>query len=303
MFSVLSALWPVFALLMIGFAGRKSGFPGDGFWEPAEKLTYFVLFPVLLVSKLSTADMAGVAFDNIALAIVVLLVVGSVLCLCLKPIMHLSSAAFTSFYQGAIRFNTYVALAVATAIFGEDAIALSAIVVALMIPLINLLCVLVFSIHIPSGKGVSGFLRTLVKNPLILACILGIGLNVSGVGLHAELLSVAQLLGQMALPLGLLAVGAGLNIASLRSAQSAMWLSGIIKLLLFPLFMLFFAQWMELSPLVTGLLVVFAAVPTAPSGYILARQLGGDAQMMAAIITGQTVLSILTLPLVLWLAL
>lgn len=299
MISVLSALWPVFALLILGFVGRRVAFPGDGFWEPAEKLTYFVLFPVLLVNKLGSSDMTGVPVFDIAIAVSLLLLTGTLLCFLLRHWVVFSAAGFTSFYQGSVRFNTYVALAAVAALFGGPAVAISAVIIAFMIPLINVLCLIVFSTQVSNSQGGKALLTTLLRNPLILSCLLGIALNLSGIGVPQMVASVAGLLGSMALPLGLLAVGAGLNIHALRSVQSAVWVSSLIKLLVFPLIMYVICTLLELSTLMTGLLLVFASVPTAPSGYILARQLGGDADMMAAIITGQVLLSMLTLPLIL----
>jgi len=145
-------------------------------------------------------------------------------------------------------------------------------------------------------------LRNLIRNPLILACLLGMLLNYSGLGMPAPLRPVAELLGQMALPLGLLAVGAGLSLRALRAVGPALLAASAIKLLLFPLLALGIARLLALDPLSGSLLVLFATMPTASSAYILARQLGGDAPMMAAIITGQTLLSVLTIPLMLgWL--
>lgn len=274
-------------------------FPGEGFWQPAEKLTYFVLFPVLLVNKLGSSDMTGVPVFDIAVAVSLLLLVGTLLCFLVRYGVVFSAAGFTSFYQGSVRFNTYVAMAAAAALFGGQAVAISAVIIAFMIPLINVLCVIVFSTQVSSSQGVTAVLSTLLRNPLILSCLLGIGLNLSGIGVPQMVASVAGLLGSMALPLGLLAVGAGLNLHALHSVRSAVWVSSLIKLLIFPLIMYFICTLLELSSLLTGLLLVFSSVPTAPSGYILARQLGGDSEMMAAIITGQVLLSMVTLPLIL----
>ncbi|WP_293266651.1 AEC family transporter [Neptunomonas sp.] len=299
MLSVLSALWPVFAILMLGFIARRIGFPGNGFWEPAEKLTYFVLFPVLLVNKLGSADITGVSIVDIAVAIILLLLIGTAICFALRYWMGLSAGGFTSFYQGSVRFNTYVGLASVSTLYGSEAVALSAVVIAFMIPLLNVLSIIVFSTQLGHKQGVKGVVLALLKNPLIISCMLGIILNVSSIGVPSPIGSVLSLLGSMALPLGLLAVGAGLNLQALRAVQSAVWISSLIKLIVFPLVMFGICFFMELSSFTTGLLLVFAAVPTAPSAFILARQLGGDAEMMAAIITGQVVLSILTLPIML----
>jgi malonate transporter len=297
--TVLSALWPIFALLVLGQLGRRYQFPGDGFWLPAEKLTYFVLFPAMLVDKLGRADMSGVPLLEVAIVVVGLLMVGTLICYLIKPWLKVSAPTFTSFYQGSIRFNTYVAIAAAAALLNEQAIAVSAVIIGLMIPLINLLCILVFSMHTSASPSVLGVFKNLLKNPLILACLGGITLNVTGLGVPEMAHSVAALLGSMALPLGLLAVGAGLNLSTLRTGQMTIWASSLVKLLLFPLIVFGLSKAMGFSPEMVGLFTIFAAVPTAPSGYILARQLGGDTEQMAAIITGQTLLSFLSMPIVL----
>jgi hypothetical protein len=299
MLLVLSALWPVFALLVIGFMCRRLAFPGEGFWVPAEKLTYFLLFPVLLVDKLARANWDGLPIYEIVLVVLILLGAASLLSYLSRSLIRLDGASFTSLYQGGVRFNTYVGLAAVAALYGPSGVAISGIVIAVMIPVINVLCVLVFSANTASNVRPLEVIKTLIKNPLILSCLLGISLNLSGLGLPDSISSVSVLIGQMALPLGLLCVGAGLSLSALRSAQSAMWVSSMIKLVLSPVIVYLFSRWMGIAPELAAILLVFSAVPTAPSSYILARQLGGNADMMSAIITAQTLLSMCTLPLLL----
>lgn len=299
MLLVLSALWPVFALLVIGFICRRLAFPGEGFWAPAEKLTYFLLFPVLLVDKLARADWDGLPIYDIVIVVLVLLGAASLLSYLSRILIPLDGASFTSLYQGGVRFNTYVGLAAVAALYGPSGVAVSGIVIAIMIPVINVLCVLVFSANTASNVRPSEVIKTLIKNPLILSCLLGIALNLSGFGLPDWISSISVLIGQMALPLGLLCVGAGLSLSALRAAQSAMWVSSVIKLVLSPVVVYFFSRWIGVAPELVAILLVFSAVPTAPSSYILARQLGGNADMMSAIITAQTLLSMFTLPLLL----
>ncbi|MEH6575592.1 MAG: AEC family transporter [Amphritea sp.] len=296
---ILTALWPVFALLLLGYAARRFNFPGDAFWEPAERVTYYVLFPVLLVYKLSLEDISAVPLLDVAAAVVGLLGVGSLLLLLVQHWWPASNAVFTSLYQGGIRFNTYVALATSAALYGDFGLAAAAVVIAVMVPLLNLLCVIVFVRYAQQQADLTSIIQTVIKNPLIIACLLGILLNLSGLGLPDAAKSVAGLLSGMALPLALLAIGAGLNFKSVRSAGWAVIYSSLVKLLVFPLVMALICYNFIDSYQITAVLMLFSALPTAPSAYILARQLGGDAPLMAAIITSQTLLSMLSLPAVL----
>ena len=188
---------------------RRLGFPGDGFWPAAERLTYFLLFPALLVNRLAQARLEEYAVGPVAVVVVVLLLGMTALAYTLRPWLGVDGPAFSSVYQGAIRFNTYVGLAVALAVFHVEGGTVAALVMALMIPMINVLCVLVLSAHAGGSISVTGVLRGLITNPLILACLVGIGLNLSGIGLPWGSAAMLDILARAALPLGLLAVGAG----------------------------------------------------------------------------------------------
>ncbi|MGO2393359.1 MAG: AEC family transporter, partial [Halomonas sp.] len=211
-------------------------------------------------------------------------------------------AAFTSVFQGAVRFNTYVGVAGAAALHGSLGATTAAVAVALMVPVVNVMCVASFV-----GAGTLGSaslgksVMALVKNPLILACLVGIGLNVSGIGLPGWSEATVGLLGRAALPLGLVAVGVALRPAALLRIDRGVLATNSVKLLLMPAFVLILTWILQLDPVSRDVALLFAALPTATSAYILARQLGGDAELMAAIITGQTLLAMLTLPL--WLKL
>lgn len=298
MSEIVSALWPVFALILLGYIARRVDFPGESFWSQAEKATYFILFPVLLVYKLSQADMSAVALDVIALSVILLIVAGSLITFLLKPVISSNAEGFTSVYQGSVRFNTYVGLAASAALFGSDGLAIAAVIMAIMIPSLNLCCVLVFAVYTHKAKGVSSAFAAIAKNPLIIGSLSGLLLNQSGLGLPGFIEPVFELLSRMALPLGLLAVGAGLSFKVLKDCSKELVGSSVVKLLLMPLIAVGIAAAFELDPLSSQLLLLYAALPTATSAYILARQMGGDAPMMAAIITGQTLISMCTMPLV-----
>lgn len=299
LFSILAALGPVFALVVLGVGLRWANFPGNEFWPLAERLTYYLLFPVLLVLKISTATLPqeGVALVGVGLLLSLLLM--ALLSLLLGRLLGLEMPALSSLFQGGVRFNTYVGLAAAAELFGEQGILWGALFLGLMIPLVNIACIMVFIVSGRSGRDRwRGLLLPLLKNPLIIACVLGGLLNLSGAGLPSPLVPVLELLSKMALPLGLLAVGVGLNLKAMRGGGAALWGSCLLKLLLYPLCFILIAIWLALPHDAVAVLLIFVSLPTASSAYILARQMGGDAPLMAAIITLQTLLAAATMPLV-----
>ncbi|MBA2779787.1 AEC family transporter [Billgrantia kenyensis] len=300
---VADALGPLFLLILLGAALGRLRQPSGEFWAQLEKVIYFLLFPAMLVSTLATANVGEVPVFRLALVLLGSLLVFSGLLWAFHRKLGLEAAAFTSVFQGALRFNTYVGVAGAAALHGSAGATVAAVAVALMVPVVNVLCVASFIATGTLGSSSLGkSLMALVRNPLILACLAGIALNLSGIGLPGWSGTAVELLGRAALPLGLVAVGVALRPQALLRLDRGVWTANLVKLLLLPALVFGVALLLGLDAVSRDVALLFAALPTATSAYILARQLGGDAELMAALITGQTLLAMATLPLWLHLA-
>jgi len=299
---IVSALIPIFLLILLGYLFKKIKFPSNEFWSNADKLTYYVLMPSLLIYKLSTAKLDGLeAFDFVLTGILGILAV-LFINLILNFKSKASGALFSSVVQGSLRFNTYVYLALVTAIFGDEGIALAALLITFTIPLINVICITIFAVFVNDKKAnFFGMIKSIITNPLIIACIIGGGINYSDFTLPIITLNLLKILSASALPMGLLSIGFSLDLSSIKDAKIELLLASILKLFLMPLFMYLIGTYSDLSPLLLAIVIVFASMPTAPSSFILARQLGGDTRLMASIITFQTLLSVLSISLILWL--
>ena len=213
-----------------------------------------------------------------------------VILILLNMILHFENRAFTSIVQGGIRFNTYVFLALVNAVYGDKGLVLAAIVMAFAIPFINVLCISVFAIYTRNGKfSLLSFLKTIIKNPLIGACVIGGVINATGLPLPLFGLKALSILSNAALPIGLLSVGVGLELKYLKHAKKELVVATVTKLLLFPLLSYGVGLLFGLSGISLSIAVIFGAMPTAVSAYILARELGGDVSLMASIITLQTI--------------
>ena len=294
---LLLALWPLFALIVCGFELRRRGFPSEAFWPGAERLNYFILFPALLFSALATAPLHNPQLPRLTLAVLLGLGSAWLALLLVRNLRGWTAARFGAFSQGALRFNTYLGLAVTGSLFGQAGLSLAALMLALMVPAVNLLSVWSLS----SGKALSAtdLLIPIVRNPLILACLAGALCNLSNIGLGSGVDRLLSLLAAASLPLGLLCVGAALRPQQLRDEIPALIWNSLLRLLAMPLLALFVAHLLQLSKLESSLLILFFALPTAPSAYVLTRQLGGDSSLMAGIITLQHLLAALSLPLLL----
>lgn len=297
MTTLLYSLWPLFALILGGLALRRWDFPGEAFWPAAERLNYFILFPALLFSSLATAPLDNPALPRLALAVLLGLGGAWLALLLVRRLRGWPAARFGAFSQGILRFNTYLGLAVIGSLHGQPGLVLAALLLALMVPAVNVLSV--WSLTAERGVSVRSLLLPIVKNPLILACLAGILVNLAGVGLPGGSDRLLGLLAAASLPLGLLCVGAALRPQELAGEKVALFCNCGLRLLGMPLLALAVARLLQLPALESTVLVLFFALPTAPTAYVLTRQLGGDGQLMAGLITLQTLLSGLSLFVVL----
>lgn len=297
---IAAALVPVAALIAVGFGLRRTPlFRSEDFWAGAEKLAYFVLLPTLLFRNIATVDVSRFDLGPLALALVLpTLAVGAVLCL-LHRVLAADAAAFTSVFQGGIRFNTYIGLSLSAALVAGDGLALAAIVGAILVPLVNVASSLVFELFLVDKHSWLSLVRTVVLNPLVLGCLLGALVNVLPIGIPGLALEVLDPLAAAALPIGLLCVGAGLRPIAVGVHARGIAVAAAVKLLLLPAATVALLLALGVSGDAARVGLVFQAIATAPSAYVMARQLGGNAQLMAAIIGVQTLVSMATLPLVL----
>jgi predicted permease len=296
--SILNSLVPVFLIILLGYGLQKSNFPGASFWPGAEQLIYYLLFPALLFSSTSKATWALHNVTAMIWALLSAMFVITVLLLLLRTRLSKKDKAFTSIFQGSIRFTTYIGLAAAFALFGEEGLQLAAMLITVMIPLVNILSVMVLVRFGGEDNGWLWIFRTVVRNPLIIACLLGMATNFSGLSIPGVLDNFITILGRASLPLGLLAVGASMQLNTIRTTGPEVIKACFIKLIILPGLMWCACYLFQADKLSTAVAVLFAALPGSPLSYILAKQLGGDSKLMAGIVTVQTGVSMITLPVI-----
>jgi hypothetical protein len=301
--TLLDAFVPAIGLILLGQLARRIGWLSPSFWAEAERLVFYAFLPALLLVATATADLARLPVLGLLGAVLVGLLAGTAASLALWPWLRPDFPALTSALQGGIRFNNLVGFALAAPLYGADGLALAAVMVGLMVPPINFVCVAVFAAGRLGSRrtGVLGFVGQLARNPLILSCVGGLALNVAGIGLPAGIGPILRALGQGAVALGLMAVGAALTLGALTARPLLQGAAIVIKLLLVPAVVWLGGRALGLSGAPLAVAVLFMGLPTASSSYIMARQMGGDTPLMAAITTTQHLAAVLTLPL--WLVL
>jgi malonate transporter len=298
---VLAALLPVFLLIVLGFVLKRSLMRLETQWHGLERLTYYVLFPALLIETLVKADLSTVPVAGVGGALMLSVLLMSLLCLALRPLLArwaVDGPAFTSVFQGATRWQTYVALAVSASLYRDTGLALASVAMVAIIPLVNVFSVAVLAHYAsPEKQSVGTIAMTVVRNPLIWACGIGLAINVSHLPLPRIWHEVADALGRSSLGIGLLVTGAGLQLARMFRPSLAASIGVFLKLVLMPILAIALALWFGLSGANLAIVAACSAVPASSSAYVLARQMGGDAPLLAQIITLQTILAAVTMPI------
>ncbi len=295
---IASALLTVMLLIALGVALRKSGVVADVAWAGLEKVAYYVFFPALLVYNLGGQSLDGVPWQPMLLVILATCVVAAVALILWHLLSRsVSGATFTSVFQGGVRFNSYIALAVCDAFYGTEGLAVGAIGISFMIVIVNLMSVAAFAVWGSRGAvGIRSLLRDITANPLIVSCTLGLLLSATDIGLPELAADALGLIGRAALPVGLLAVGAGVRFSAMRGHVRPVIASTLVQYLLKPLTAVTLLGAVGLDGTAAATIVIIFITPVAASSYILAKQLGGDIAAVASIVTLQTVLAFAVMP-------
>lgn len=302
MSAVFASLIPTFLIIATGWLCRATNFVDDRQWAGLERTTYTIFFPALIIDTLLRANLREVPVAGVGGALVVGILVITVITLALRPLLArrfaIDGPSFTSIFQGATRWNTFIGLSVAGSLFGHRGVALIAVAIAAMVPLLNLLAFYVF-IRFAGQARQSPYeiLRSFAANPFIWSCAIGISLNLLAPPLPQPIGSYVEFLGRAALAAGLLVVGAGLDIRRLARPGVAHGVSGVLKLLVLPLVVVSVARVAGVTGDDLAVAIIAASVPSASSAFVLARQMGGNAPLMAEILTLQTLVAMGSMPL------
>lgn len=304
---VFESILPIFSIVMLGYALRKSRFVAAEHWHVVETLCYWVLFPAILAETLIKADLASIELGSFTLSLLATVICVSVLTLALWPLLKKTLGTqkkqFSTIYQTTTRWHGFIALAIVLKLYGETGAALIAVAFAVMIPILqtsNIIVLVAFSSD--ARLDWRQIVRSLAINPILWGVLSGLFINLLHIPVWSPLLSILDLLGRGALGLSLLALGAGLSLQAALRPSPELLLGLLGKLLITPAIMAAWAIWFGVTGLSFAVLMVCASVPTAMNGYLLAKKMDGDAELYAATSTVQTVVSFGSIPLVLWMA-
>ena len=287
-------LFPDFSLIVCGFLVCRYTALNRPVWAHVESLVYYLLFPVLLFQSIVRSPLDLGAASSLIAAGLLLGLGGIALAYSLPhlPLLgrHIDRREHAGSAQVAFRFNSFIGLAIAERLAGAQGLLLIAVLIGVCVPLFNVAAVWPMAKHAKTG-----FLRELVRNPLIIATATGLVANLLGFSMPVWLEPTVTRIGAAALALGLMAAGAGMQLGQLSQAKTLAVALLTIRHLLMPLIAWGLARAFGLSPAQTTMLLAFSALPTASSAYVLAARMGYNGGYVAGLVTLSTILGVMSL--------
>jgi predicted permease len=288
-------LLPDFLLIVLGFVLCRHTALNRGVWDAVERLVYYLLFPVLLFNSILKSPLQLGQTVSLAAAGVATVACGIALAYAAGRMPGTNARLHASGAQTAFRFNSYIALALAERIGGSTGLAWMALCIALCVPLCNVAAVWPLARH-----GGHSYGRELLRNPLILSTVAGLIANLAGLHLPDAMATTLQRIGLAALPLGLMGAGASLRWGGLKDSPGLAATFMTIRHAVLPAIAIGITAALALPPEQRTVVVLFAALPTSSSSYVLASRMGGDGAFVAGLVTLSTLLGMVSIPF--WLA-
>ena len=303
MIEIISAIGTIFALILLGSYLRLKSVPSEEYWLYADKLVYWILFPSFLFYKTSTITITSQLLMPISQTLLAGMLLSVFMIWTSSIWLKFDSKAASSIVQASGRHNTFIALAIAERLFGESGLLIATLATAILVPVTNIAIVIILVIILNKGQQqlFKKITNDLIRNPILIAIFSGFIFNYLGFKDVIILHDVTSLLGSATLPVVLLCIGASMRFEGLKSTLPALLLSSIGKFIVFPGIVLMLLILLSIPAEIAIILIIYAATPTAASGFALARQMGGDYRLMASLITNQTLISFFTLPLTIYL--
>ena len=296
---VFNSLFPVFALILSGSLLKRFGLTNDVFLQTSDKLIYYIFFPLLLFWKIGSASTDLFSNSGLYKSAILAILIVYLLSTAFIVIFKVSDFKVGSFSQSCYRFNSYIGVAIVLSALGEEGIQHLGILMGMIIPIINVLCVSTLIWF--SGekalplKRMGQIIKGLISNPLILACISGIIYANLAEGFPPYIEGLLQLCSFAALPLAMLSIGAALSIGSIKDHLKLSLIASCFKLVVLPVVGYLFLIKFGVAGVALKVGLIYFALPTSTSLYILSSQLNSDTELASAAIALSTILSFFSL--------
>lgn len=296
----LSIAMPIFLVMCIGYFLKNKNFLNDDFIVTANKLVFNIALPLKIFYDVLQTSL----YEHIDIKFISFIVIGTILSVIIAWLVGLFSVTNKSqlgaFIQGSFRGNfIYVGLSIMENITGS--IGLKApLAIIFYLPLYNILAVLVLSLTNQSSSekvDIKGILLNIVKNPLIIATLLGVTVSYIGVPMPNVALRTMGYFRELVTPLALLSIGASFKLQKSSQSLFPALIASSLKLIILPFIFVILAMAFNFDNQDILLFYIFFGVPTSTVSYVMTEAMGGDGDLASNIIMVTTLCSIITMTL------
>lgn len=294
---MLEPVLSVLILILAGVAIKKYEILPPEFFSHAEKFSGNIAFPALIFTGTATLPFMWTQMADLAITtLCATFAVFGITLVVLRLWTCLPKQGRASVVQGAIRPNSYLGITVASLFFAPNTAALLMLALAICLPVVNVIAVVVLSWWGTERTTLRAILKSVALHPVIVATTAGLAVSILGIKIPGMLMGSLGILGKSSLALGLLCVGGGLMLSKNGLQITALTVTAFLKMLLLPAIAAVACKFFGVSGPMATIACFYCALPTAPNAYLLTKQMGGDARLMASLITTQTLLAPLSLP-------
>ncbi len=296
--NIISTIVPIFVIILLGLYSKRMGFFTMDFLSQANRLVYYIAIPAMNFSSISKASLKTDVHIPVTLVTLFVLIAVAASAFGMTRILNMPNHSRGSFIQGSFHGNLgYIGFAVAFYYLGNAGFVKTAIIAGFVMILQNFLAVIVLQYHSEKNEGGPNFRDTLKKtmvNPVIISALAGIIVAFFNIPIPEIIDRSLEILKGLALPMALLIIGASLSFQSLKPRLLSVMVATSLKLILAPAigFLLFKLLAFHPNHYLPGLIVL--ASPTATVSYIMAKEMGGDSDFSASVISICTLLSSVT---------
>ncbi|MFK8039819.1 MAG: AEC family transporter [Rickettsiaceae bacterium] len=296
---------PIFLITLLGNIIKNMWFSADDFWRGLEKLSYFILFPCMLFNYISQVDFVAHDIFKIIVLLMSSVVITAIFVIIYKIRNNIDGIVFTSIFQGSVRYSNYVFFALSSSLLGIKSLGICTVIAAYMIIFTNVLTIIIFAIYIPHNQKNNPmmFIKLVTTNPLIMSSAIGFIFNIYDIQINIGISKCISCLGDSALAIGMLVVGAELQLKSISTHLNYVVFANLIKLIFMPLVTIaIMLTVIPLSGIEKSIAILYSCVPCANTSYVLSRQLGGDIESMTSIITYSIIFSVISISIIMYIA-
>ncbi len=287
---------PLMAVMLIGYVARYLKIINDTTVSECNTLAFKVFLPILLFNNARNASSGALSDVNIFIFIALCIVIAFAVATFIILYIEKDNRKRGVMIQGICRSNyALFGVPLVTLLLPDSDLALVSVLIALVIPMYNILSVIVLTYFGTKNFDVPSMVLALVKNPLIIATTAGILLMLFKVKLPDMIDTTLLNIGDIASPFALFMLGARFDFSQLKRIGKQLWIVCAGRLLIIPIIVMPIAIVLGYRSVELAAIMAIFCAPTAASSYVMAEKMGGDGDLASAIVVFTSLLSIFSM--------